>query len=248
METRLQKILSDMGIASRRKAEEMISEGRVVVNGKTATLGMKADPERDFIKVDGKPLSRAEPKLYLAFHKPREVMSTLEDPEGRATVKDFLKKIKHRVYPVGRLDYHSEGLLLVTNDGDFAHAALHPSKKVAKTYLVKVKGVVEDDNLERLRRGVRLADGMTQPARVKPVSKTDANSWLEITIHEGKKRQVRRMLETVGHRVLKLKRTSIGGVKLGGLEPGEFRHLTAAEIEAIRRAGGPESPKEARKR
>ncbi|MDA8168621.1 MAG: pseudouridine synthase [Nitrospiraceae bacterium] len=238
METRLQKILSDMGVASRRRAEEMIAEGRVTVNGQTAALGMKADPEKDFIKVDGKPLLKREPRVYFAFHKPREVISTLEDPQGRATVRDFLGRIKYRVYPVGRLDYHSEGLLLITNDGEFANAVLHPSKKISKTYEVKVKGVVEPEALEKLRRGIKLEDGMTQPAKVRQLRKTEANSWLEITIHEGRKRQVRRMMERVGHMVQKLKRTSIDGIRLGELKQGQMRPLTAAEIEQIRREGG----------
>jgi 23S rRNA pseudouridine2605 synthase len=239
MEKRVQKILADLGIASRRKAEEMMTEGRVLVNGKPALPGMKADPERDTIKVDGKLITRGpEPKVYYAFHKPGEVMSTLSDPEGRATVKDFLKKIKLRVYPVGRLDYHSEGLLLLTNDGEFANTVLHPSKKISKTYLVKVKGVLEEEELRKLRTGVRLVDGMTQPAKVLPVKKTEANSWLEITIHEGRKRQVRRMLESVGHPVLKLIRTSIDGIKLGTLPPGQLRPLTEKEKEEIKRRSG----------
>jgi len=223
-----------MGIASRRKAEEMILEGRVLVNGRPATIGMKADPGEDSIKVDGKLITRPEPKVYFAFNKPREVMSTLSDPEGRTTVKDFLKGIKFRVYPVGRLDYHSEGLLLVTNDGEFANAVLHPSKKISKTYLIKVKGVLEDEELMKLRKGIKLPDGMTRPAKVVPVKKTEANSWLEITIHEGRKRQVRRMLEAVGHPVLKLVRTSIDGIKLGGLPPGRLRPLAIKEIEQIK--------------
>ena len=234
MEKRLQKILAEMGIASRRRAEEMILAGRVLVNGRPATIGMKADPEKDSIKVDGRLLTRAEPKVYFAFHKPKEVMSTLSDPEGRATVKDFLSKIKYRVYPVGRLDYHSEGLLLITNDGEFANAVLHPSKKISKTYLIKAKGVLGDEELKQLRKGVKLPDGMTQPAKIVPKRKTEANSWLEITIHEGKKRQVRRMLEAVGHPVLKLVRTSIGGIRLGELPPGGLRPLTIKEIGQIK--------------
>ncbi len=234
MEMRLQKFLSEAGISSRRKAEEMIVEGRVAVNGKMAELGMKVDPAKDFIKVDGKPVNKSGPKLYFAFHKPRAVMSTLEDPQGRPTVKDFLRGIKHRLYPVGRLDYHSEGLLLITNDGEFTNLVLHPAKKVPKTYEVKVKGVVENENLEKLRGGIRLEDGLTQPARVKPMARTEAgNSWVEITIHEGRKRQVRRMFDKIGHPVLKLKRTSVGGIKLGALGPGGLRPLSPQEVEKI---------------
>ena len=239
METRIQKILAEAGIASRRRAEEMIAEGRVLVNGMTATLGMKADPGRDFIKVDGKPLRGPELKAYFAFNKPRGVVSTLEDPQGRATVKDFLGGIRQRVYPVGRLDYDSEGLLLITNDGAFAHMVLHPSKNIGKTYQVKVKGVPEAGSLEKLRRGIRLEDGMTQPAEIRTAGKTEGeNSWLEVTIREGRKRQVRRMFERVGHPVLKLRRTSIDGVKLGALKPGGLRPLTARELDNIKRGSG----------
>ena len=235
MGKRIQKILAEAGVSSRRKAEEMIAEGRVLVNGKAAVLGMKADPEEDFIKVDGKPLQRPWPKAYFAFHKPRGVVSTLEDPQGRPTVGDFLGRIKQRVYPVGRLDYNSEGLLLVTNDGEFAHQVLHPSKKIEKTYQVKIKGILENEDIDKLKRGIRLEDGLTQPAKVKPIGKTEGdNSWVEITIHEGRKRQVRRMLERVGHPVMKLKRTSIDGIKLGALEPGGLRPLTVRELERIR--------------
>ena len=234
MEMRLQKFLSGTGVASRRKAEEMIIEGRVSVNGKPAQLGMKVDPKKDFIKVDGKPVAVSGPKLYFAFHKPKAVMSTLEDPQGRPTVKDFLSGIKQRIYPVGRLDYHSEGLLLITNDGEFANLVLHPARKIPKTYVVKVKGTVEEENLEKLRAGIKLEDGITQPARITHVGKTEAgNSWLEITIHEGRKRQVRRMFEKVGHPVIKLKRTSVGGIKLGSLGPGGLRPLTPQEVEKI---------------
>ncbi len=244
MQERIQKIMANMGIASRRKAEEMIAEGRVFVNGRTAELGMKADPERDFIKVDGKRLVNPEPKVYFAFHKPREVVSTLEDPEGRKTVKEFFKKVKWRVYPVGRLDYHSEGLLLVTNDGEFANLVLHPSKKISKTYEVKVEGVLAEEEMEKLRTGIRLEEGVTRPAKVKPLRKTQANSWVEITIQEGKKRQIRRMMDRVGHSVIKLKRTSIGGIKLGVLPPGQYRPLEIAEIEHIRKEIGAASKRQ----
>ncbi len=243
----MQKILSDLGMASRRKAEEMIEEGRVTVNGKTAVLGMKADPDIDHIKVDGKPVKKREAKIYLAFHKPKNVVSTLEDPQERPTVKDYLKKIRFRLYPVGRLDYHSEGLLLLTNDGEFTNMVLHPSRKIPKTYHVKVKGVLEEEEMERFRSGIKLADGMTQPAKIKPIGKTEANSWLEVIITEGKKRQIRRMMESLGHPVMKLQRVQIDGIKLGNLPPGHMRPLTVAEIESIKRAGGREK-KEAAKR
>jgi 23S rRNA pseudouridine2605 synthase len=234
MEKRLQKILSEMGIVSRRKAEELILEGRVTVNGRIATIGMKADLTRDHIKVDGKLLIRPEPKVYIMFNKPKDVVTSLYDPEGRLTVKDFLKGVKYRVFPVGRLDYDSEGLLLLTNDGDFAHAVLHPSKKIPKTYLVKLKGFLKEDEIEKLRAGIKLTDGMTALAKVQRVRKTENNSWLEITIYQGKKRQIRRMLEKVGHEVLKLRRIRIDGLEMGNLKPGAYRYLTPDEMNRIK--------------
>ncbi|HTR45111.1 MAG TPA: pseudouridine synthase [Thermodesulfovibrionales bacterium] len=249
MEQRLQKILSQAGIASRRMAEELILEGRVTVNGTVATLGMKADQSRDYVKLDGKlvsaPTTAVMQRIYLMFHKPRGVVTTLSDPEGRPTVKDFLTGIRQRVFPVGRLDFHSEGLLLLTNDGDFANAVLHPSRKIPKTYEVKVKESIDEAGIEKLRRGVKLDDGMTLPARARKMRQTENNSWIEITIYEGRKRQVRRMLEKVGHPVIKLKRTAINGLKLKDLKPGEMRRLTPEELEGIRseigieKVGGP---------
>lgn len=234
MEQRIQKILAQMGVASRRKAEGLIKEGRVTVNGRIAVLGMKADIGRDYIKVDGRLLTRPEPKIYLMFNKPVGVVTSLYDPQGRPTIKDFLKGIKYRVFPVGRLDYDSEGLLLLTNDGDFAHSILHPSKKVSKTYVVKVKGVIMDEAIEKLRKGIRLEDGMTMPAKVRKVRDTENNSWLEITIYEGRKRQIRRMTEKVGHPVIRLKRIAINGVRLGNLGIGKIRPLTKNEIDRLK--------------
>lgn len=235
MEKRLQKILSEAGIASRRKAEELILEGRVTVNGKIVAIGTKANLTRDHIKVDGKLLKRSEPKVYLMFNKPKNVVTSLHDPEGRPTVKDYLKGVKYKIFPVGRLDFDSEGLLLLTNDGDFAQAVLHPSKKISKTYLVKVKGNPEEKKIDKLRSGVRLEEGMTAPARVKKIRTTESNSWLEITIHEGRKRQIRRMLEEVGHPVLKLNRTRINGLDLGSLRPGEYKFLAPDELERMKK-------------
>ncbi len=234
MEQRIQKIIAQVGIASRRKAEDLIKEGRVTVNGKIAVLGMKADIDRDHIKVDGRLLTKKEPKAYFIFNKPAGVVTSLYDPEGRPTIKDFLKDIKYRVFPVGRLDYDSEGLLLLTNDGEFAHSILHPSKKVSKTYIVKVKGIIKNEDIERLRRGIKLDDGITQPARVRKIRDTDANSWIEMTIYEGKKRQIRRMLERVGHQVIRLKRIAIDGIRLGDLGVGKIRHLTREEIDRLK--------------
>lgn len=234
MKERIQKILAKMGIASRRKAEEMIEEGRVIVNGKVARLGEKADPEVDHIKVDGKLLTKPEPKVYFIFNKPKGVVTSLYDPEGRPTIKDFLKGIRQRVYPVGRLDYDSEGLLILTNDGELAHSILHPSKEIQKTYMVKVKGKIDEDSIEKLRKGVKIEGGITAPAKVIKISETEENSWIEITIHEGRKRQIRRMLLKVGHPVLKLKRIKIANLKLGSLKSGEIRRITPEELKKLR--------------
>ena len=238
MEERLQKIIARMGLASRRGAEEIISEGRVTVNGKAATTGMKADPSRDHIKVDGKLLVRPEPKVYLMLNKPRGVVTSLLDPEGRPTVKDFLRGVKYRVFPVGRLDYDSEGLILLTNDGDFSNKLLHPSNKIPKTYAVKIKGMITEEKMKKLRLGVRLEDGKTGPARVRFLRESETNSWLEISITEGRKRQIRRMVEAVGHPAIKLRRISINGLKLGGLKIGAIRALTDKELQLLRQEAG----------
>jgi len=238
VEERLQKIIARMGLASRRGAEEIITGGRVTVNGETASIGMKADPEKDHIKVDGKLLVRPEPKVYLMLNKPQGVVTSLSDPEGRPTVKEFLKGVRYRVFPVGRLDYDSEGLILLTNDGDFSNRLLHPSGKIPKTYAVKVRGMITEEKMKRLRQGVRLEDGQTGPARVRFLRESETNSWIEISITEGRKRQVRRMVEAVGHPAIKLRRISINGLKLGGLKIGEIRALTDRELQALRQETG----------
>jgi 23S rRNA pseudouridine2605 synthase len=235
MEERIQKIIAQMGIASRRKAEEIIAEGRVTVNGRIALIGEKADPSKDHIKVDGKLLIRREPKVYLMFNKPKNVVTSLADPQGRPTIKDYLKGIRYRVFPVGRLDFDSEGLLFLTNDGDFTNAVLHPSRKIPKTYMVKVKGIIDDNKINKLRQGVRLEDGRTLPAKVKFARQSENNSWIEIAITEGKKRQVRRMVEAVGHPALKLRRVSINGIRLSGLKIGELRPLTERELRELKK-------------
>src|SRR5688572_3267134 len=235
MEVRLQKLIAGSGLASRRKAEGLIAAGRVMVNGKIVTeLGTRVNPERDHVKVYGKHLSAAQPFVYLMLNKPRNVVSTLDDPGGRTTVKDYLRGVSVRVFPVGRLDFDSEGLMLLTNNGDLAQALLHPRYHVAKTYLIKVKGVLTDEEITKLERGVKLEDGMTSPAQVKKVRKVEANSWLEITIREGRKHQVKRMLESVGHPVIKLMRVRMGSLALGNLDPGEFRFLSDREANALR--------------
>jgi 23S rRNA pseudouridine2605 synthase len=235
MEVRLQKLIAGSGLASRRKAEELIAAGRVMVNGRVVSeQGTRVDPERDHVKVDGKHLGAAQPFVYLMLNKPKNVVSTLDDPGGRTTIKDYLRGVSVRVFPVGRLDFDSEGLMLLTNNGDLAQAVLHPRYHVPKTYLIKVKGVLTDEDIGQLERGVRFEDGMTGPAQVKKVRKVEANSWLEITIREGRKHQVKRMLESVGHPVIKLLRVRMGPIALGDLEPGEFRFLTDREANALR--------------
>jgi len=235
MEQRLQKVIAEMGLASRRKAEDLIREGRVTLNGRVAEIGMKADPLKDHVKVDGKLLFRTEKKVYYIFNKPRGVVTSLGDPEGRPTVQDFVRGIKQRVFPVGRLDYDSEGMLFLTNDGEFAHAVLHPSKKIPKTYLVKIKGGLEDENIEKLRNGIRLERTVTAPAKVKRLRKTESNSWIEIVLYEGKKRQIRRMLDRVGHSVIRLMRIKINGIEMGPLKPGACRQIASEEMEILRR-------------
>ncbi|HUK55541.1 MAG TPA: pseudouridine synthase [Nitrospiria bacterium] len=232
---RLQKIISRAGVASRRKAETLMLDGSVTVNGRVVReLGRKADPERDHIKVSGKLINPKQTRMYLMLNKPRGVVTTLSDPMGRMTVKALLKGVRVRVYPVGRLDYDSEGLLLLTNDGELVQKLLHPSFEVPKTYEVKVKGVLTDDEIRAMSRGVELSDGRTLPCRIRKMKKTEKNSWLEITIHEGRNRQVRRMLEAVDHPVLKLKRTRLAMLELGGLPIGRYRYLAAEEIRALK--------------
>ncbi|MBF0518764.1 MAG: rRNA pseudouridine synthase [Nitrospirae bacterium] len=237
MEERIQKIISSLGITSRRKAEEMIEEGRVTLNGKTVKLGDKADLSHDHIKLDGKLLhaGSASEKVYAKFYKPRQVMTTLEDPEGRRTILKFIEGIGSRVYPVGRLDYDSEGLLLLTNDGELTQKVLHPSKKIPKRYHVKVKGEFSDAVMEKLRKGVMLEDGMTAPSEVRRLKETDteSNTWIEMTLFEGRKRQIRRMLQQLKHPVAKLKRVAINGIKLGSLKPGQWALLTPKELKSL---------------
>ena len=232
---RLQKIIAGSGITSRRKAEEYIRTGLVTVNGETVmTLGTKVDPVHDHIKVNGRHLKSKLPDMFVMLNKPIGYLSTLHDPEGRPTIKQLMTKPSLRLFPVGRLDFDSEGLLLLTNNGDIAQACLHPTYHVPKTYRVKVKGVLEDHDLQQLRRGVTLEDGKTAPAKVKKAGKAQANSWIEITIHEGRKHQVKRMFEHIGHPVIRLKRIQFGPLNLGQLLPGKSRFLTDKEANELR--------------
>jgi len=232
---RLQKIMAQAGVASRRKCEELILEGKVQVNGETVTeLGTKADPAQDVITVSGKPIKN-EKKVYIMLNKPKGVITSASDPEGRKIVSDYLKGIKERVYPIGRLDYDTEGLLLLTNDGEFANLLSHPKYHVPKTYLATVKGVPHGTELDKLRQGVMLEDGMTSPAEVeyKDVDPDDKQSVISITIHEGRNRQVRRMFEAINHPVVRLKRISYGDLLLQNLKRGLYRHLTPNEINQL---------------
>jgi 23S rRNA pseudouridine2605 synthase len=206
----------------------------VTVNGKVAELGMKADIGRDHIKVSGKLISSPSSMSYLLFNKPFRCITAMHDPEKRTTVMDYLKRVKVRVFPVGRLDYNSEGLLILTNDGELANAVMHPKKKIPKTYQVKINGFLEDKDKLKLETGVRLDDGMTKPAKVRIIKKLKANSWISITIHEGKNRQVRRMMDRIGHSAIRLIRTKISGLTLGTLKPGEYRYMTEEEVASLK--------------
>lgn len=240
MEERLQKILASFGIASRRKAEELIESGKVTVNGKTAVLGMKADALRDHIKVNGKLISKKETLVYYAFHKPDGVLTTLSETEDRDTIRPYVRSIPQRVYPIGRLDYHSEGLLLLTNDGELAYAVMHPSHQIAKKYSVKVKGEPPEDRIDRLRKGVLLDDGRTLPCDIRKIrpTRTGMNSWYEVTIYEGRKRQIRRMFDKINHPVMRLKRIAINGIRLGSMKPGEMRKLSEPETTKLKMEAG----------
>jgi 23S rRNA pseudouridine2605 synthase len=240
-EERLQKILSHAGVTSRRKAEQMILEGRVTVNGRTVTeLGTKADLQHDHIKVDGKLLRRPTRHVYLALNKPRDVVTTVSDPEGRRTVMDLLKGVKDRVYPVGRLDYHSEGLLLLTNDGEFANRITAAASHVEKTYVVKVNGTLSDEQAEEFRQGIHLYGRRTAPARLK-LLKAGGAPWYEVKLTEGRQNQIRMMFRHFGLLVEKLRRVRIGFLELD-VKPGEWRHLTEREIERFRRTLKLETP------
>jgi 23S rRNA pseudouridine2605 synthase len=235
-EERLQKILSQVGVASRRQAEKIIVEGRVTVNGAAVTeLGSKADLERDHIKVDGRLLRAPKQHTYIALHKPNATVTTVNDPERRATVMDLLQGVKARVYPVGRLDYHSEGLLLLTNDGDLANGVMSAASHLPKTYLVKVNGTMTADQEQKFRDGVSLSGKRTAPAGLKLVHAA-TNPWYEVRLLEGRNQQIRLMFKNFGRLVEKLRRVRIGPLELGRLKPGEFRHLTAEEVEKLKRA------------
>ncbi|HUR79977.1 MAG TPA: pseudouridine synthase [Thermoanaerobaculia bacterium] len=250
---RLQKIIAHAGFASRREAETMIREGRVTVNGKVVTeLGTKADPARDHVKVDGKLITKPEDHRYILLYKPREVMTTVDDPQGRRTVIDLIKGVRERIYPVGRLDFHSEGLILLTNDGTFANTVAHPKNGSVKTYHVKVRGVPEQRIVEKLERGITIEGKRTLPceiSRMKTTGKGDdeGNSWYEVKLREGRTRQIRRMFQAVGHPVSKLRRVAIGPLSDPRLTPGDYRELTSKEVKMLATMQEPAKPKAPRR-
>lgn len=231
---RLQKLISAAGITSRRAAEELIKAGRVTVNGAVITeLGSKADSAIDRITVDGKQLSFNNKNIYLLLNKPVGYITALKDSQGRPLVTDLLKEVKERVYPVGRLDYNTEGLLLLTNDGEWANRLMHPRHEVEKEYYVRVRGNASQEQLKRLREGVDLEDGKTAPAAVRLVKEGEQNDWISIAIHEGRNRQVRRMCDEVGLSVVRLRRVRYGSLSMGTLRHGQFRFLSEAEAAEL---------------
>lgn len=234
MKERLQKIIAAAGLASRRQAETWISAGRVTVNGQTAELGESADPQADIILVDGKALTIQGTLYYVLLNKPSGYVTSRQDPQGRACVIDLVKDLPVRLNPVGRLDLTTEGLLLLTNDGDLAYRLTHPRHEIDKTYLVRVRGELDPVSRRKLEMGVLLDDGMTAPARIDHLRRSGSHSWFEITIHEGRNRQVRRMCETLGYPVSRLKRIRLGFLELGRLKSGEYRLLTDDEILRLR--------------
>src|SRR5687768_645995 len=246
---RLQKIIAHAGFASRREAETMIREGRVTLNGRVVTeLGTRADAAKDHIKVDGKLITRAETHRYILLYKPKEVMTTVEDPQGRRTVIDLVRGVRERIYPVGRLDFHSEGLVLLTNDGDLAFKVSHPKHGSVKTYHVKVRGVPEQRIIEKLERGITLEGKRTLPCqieRLKTTGRTDdeGNSWFEVKLREGRTQQIRKMFQAVGHPVSKLRRVAIGPISDPQLSSGNWRELTSKEVKMLATMQEPAKPK-----
>ena len=235
---RLQKYMDDCGVASRRKAEEMIAAGRVKVNGQTAFVGDKINPKRDSVTVNGKKLTKDKNYIYLMLNKPRGFVTTMSDEMDRKCVAQLVADVGKRVYPVGRLDRDSEGLLLFTNDGEFANAMTHPSRHIAKVYRVSVKPAITEDQISILTSSLMIDGRKTMPADVRVLSKEEDRSSLEITLFEGRNRQIRRLCEEAGLETVRLKRMSMGQLKLGGLKVGEYRYLTNDEVSLLKRQSG----------
>ena len=232
---RLNKYLADHGIASRRKADALIDEGKVQVNGRRVfELGIKIDPKTDRVKVGGKLIGSKPQPVYFVFNKPKKVVTSTSDPLGRPTVLDFFRKVRKRIFPVGRLDWDTEGLLLVTNDGDFAREITHPESKIPKTYQAKLDGIISTEKLEKLKRGVSIVGGKVQATHTKRLKRgSDKKDWVQIVITEGKNQQVKKMFEKIGLSVVKLKRVAIGELKLSGIKSGEYRPLTKKDLKKI---------------
>ncbi|WP_078428551.1 pseudouridine synthase [Alkalihalobacterium alkalinitrilicum] len=232
---RLQKVIAQAGVTSRRKAEQLIVEGKVKVNGQfVRELGVKVNANKDEIEVNGVPIDREQP-VYFLLYKPSGVISSVSDDKGRKVVTDFIE-VQERIFPVGRLDYDTSGLILLTNDGEFANLLMHPKHTIDKVYVAKIKGIPTREQLKQLKDGIRLEDGKTAPAKVKLISanKKNQTSIVQLTIHEGRNRQVRRMFEALGYNVIKLKREQYGFLDLTGLTPGEFRPLKPIEVKHFR--------------
>jgi len=233
---RIQKILARAGVASRREAERMLTEGRITVNGRVVDqLGSRADPLKDFIKVDGKRITGFEPKVTLLLNKPRGYLSTVKDPGQRPTVMDLLRRVRWRVYPVGRLDFDAEGLLLLSNDGDLTQILSHPRYAIPRTYFAKIEGVPDQTKQMHLKRGVTLEDGRARAVSLSVLRQGEKNCWVQVVVTEGRNRLVKRMFSAVGHPVLKLKRIAFGPIRLGDLPVGQFRYLTPGESERLRK-------------
>lgn len=233
---RLQKYMADCGIASRRKSEELIAAGKVKVNGKTAMIGDKVDPKRDQVTVDGRKVRKDQEVRYIMLHKPRGFISTMSDEMDRKCVAQLVADVGTRVYPVGRLDRDSEGLLLFTNDGEFANNMMHPSKHVSKIYRVTIRPDITDEQVAQMMAGILIDGKKTLPADVKVLQQFDDRTVLEVTLCEGRNRQIRKMCEALGLEVARLKRTAIGPVKLGMLQQGKWRDLTPQEVASLKRA------------
>lgn len=235
---RLQKYLSECGIASRRKAEEMIESGLVKVNGRTAQIGDKIDPKYDSISVKGRKIVRKKTHTYIALYKPRGYVTTMSDENGRKCVAELVADVSTRVYPVGRLDKDSEGLILMTDDGELANALTHPSGHVSKTYRVTVRPGITEEQITKLSEGIMLDGRKTLPAQIRVLEKQENRTVLEIILSEGRNRQIRRMLESIGIETARLKRLAVGQVRIGMLEPGKWRNLTQDEIASLKKSAG----------
>ncbi len=231
---RINKYLSAAGVSSRREADRLIEQGRVKVNGKIVqTLGSKIDENKDRVEVDGKTVEGTQGKVYMLLNKPPEFLVTLKDPFQRPTIMDFLPKLKTRIFPVGRLDFDSEGLLLMTNDGELANRLIHPRYEIKKNYLVKIQGHPEKVQISRLERGIPIDGKKTAPAKIFPISSSPKRSLFKVELHEGRKREIRRMFEAIGYHVLLLRRIKFAGLTLDGLNPGDWRYLTDIEVQNL---------------